>query len=264
MTDDDTRSLSGAAQAALRKRAIQAVLGGMTQAEAARVFGVHPNAVNRWINRYREGGFQGLSEQRRIAVQGSRRPSPNRSSRRSSRWSAKRPRTSLAAGVSVYARCGRRADRAALWRGAGAHHPGWVAARLGVQPAAATRAGVAVRLLAAAFPPGGYADPGVWPACASLLPHALAATGHAEQHQVEPLEAGDLLNSAGSYLRGRARYAEARALHERALAIREASLGADHPSTMRTRDRLAALRALPGGAVALAVRGQQTGSNQRL
>jgi transposase len=37
----------------------------MTQAEAARVFGVHRNAVNRWIRRYREGGFPGLAEQRR-------------------------------------------------------------------------------------------------------------------------------------------------------------------------------------------------------
>jgi transposase-like protein len=58
MTDEDTRSLPGAAQAALRTRAVQAVLDGMTQAEAARVFGVHPNAVNRWVKRYREGGFQ--------------------------------------------------------------------------------------------------------------------------------------------------------------------------------------------------------------
>ena len=65
MADEDTRSLSGAAQAALRNRAVQAVLDGMTQAEAARVFGVHPNAVNRWIRRYREGGFPGLAEQRR-------------------------------------------------------------------------------------------------------------------------------------------------------------------------------------------------------
>jgi len=57
--------LSGAAQAALRNRAVQAVLEGMTQAEAARVFGVHRNAVNRWIRRYWEGGFPGLAEQRR-------------------------------------------------------------------------------------------------------------------------------------------------------------------------------------------------------
>jgi transposase len=65
MTDEDTRSLPAAAQAALRSRAVRAVLDGRTQAEAARVFGVHHNAVNRWIKRYREGGFPGLSERRR-------------------------------------------------------------------------------------------------------------------------------------------------------------------------------------------------------
>jgi transposase len=65
MADEDTRSLSGAAQAALRNRAVQAVLEGMTQVEAARVFGVHRNAVNRWIRRYRAGGFPGLAERRR-------------------------------------------------------------------------------------------------------------------------------------------------------------------------------------------------------
>ena len=57
--------MPGAAQAALRKRAVRVVLDGMTQAQAARVFGVHPNAVNRWIKRYREGGWDGLSERRR-------------------------------------------------------------------------------------------------------------------------------------------------------------------------------------------------------
>jgi transposase len=65
MADEDTRSLPGAAQAALRNRAVRAVLDGMTQAEAARVFGVHPNAVNRWIRRYREGGWAGLAQRRR-------------------------------------------------------------------------------------------------------------------------------------------------------------------------------------------------------
>jgi len=65
MGEEDTRSLPGAAQAALRKRAVGAVLGGMTQVEVARVFGVHPNAVNRWIKRYREGGWDSLSERRR-------------------------------------------------------------------------------------------------------------------------------------------------------------------------------------------------------
>jgi transposase len=65
MADKDARSLPGTAQAALRNRAVQAVLDGMTQAEAARVFRVHPNAVNRWMKRYREGGWDGLAERRR-------------------------------------------------------------------------------------------------------------------------------------------------------------------------------------------------------
>jgi transposase len=65
MADEDTRSLPAAAQAALRNRAVRAVLDGRTQAEAARLFGVHHNAVNRWINRYREGGWAGLSQRRR-------------------------------------------------------------------------------------------------------------------------------------------------------------------------------------------------------
>jgi transposase len=65
MSKEDARSLPGAAQAALRKRAVQAVLDGMPQAEAARLFGIHPNAVNRWINRYRQGGWDALSERRR-------------------------------------------------------------------------------------------------------------------------------------------------------------------------------------------------------
>jgi transposase len=65
MSNEDARSLPGAAQAALRKRAVQAVLDGMTQAEAARVFGVHPNAVNRWVKHYRAGGWAALSQRRR-------------------------------------------------------------------------------------------------------------------------------------------------------------------------------------------------------
>jgi transposase len=65
MLNEDARSLPGAAQAALRKRAVQAVLDGMPQAQAARVFGVHPNAVGRWMQRYRDGGWDALSERRR-------------------------------------------------------------------------------------------------------------------------------------------------------------------------------------------------------
>ena len=82
MTEGDARSLPEAAQAALRNRAVRAVLGGMTQAQAARVFGVHPNAVNRWIKRYRQGGFQGCRRGVVGVERASRQRSPGLSSRR--------------------------------------------------------------------------------------------------------------------------------------------------------------------------------------
>jgi transposase len=63
MADEDTRAWPTAAQAALRTRAVRAVLEAMTQ--AARVVGVHHNAVNRWVKRYRQGGWAGLAGQRR-------------------------------------------------------------------------------------------------------------------------------------------------------------------------------------------------------
>src|SRR4030095_11270501 len=65
MADEDTRSLPAAAQAALRNRAVRAVLDGMTQVEAARVFGVHHNALHRRDQTHRQGGWAGLSERRR-------------------------------------------------------------------------------------------------------------------------------------------------------------------------------------------------------
>jgi tetratricopeptide (TPR) repeat protein len=102
-----------------------------------------------------------------------------------------------------------------------------------------TRSGTALRLLKVAFPLRGYDDPRLWPMCASLLPHALAATGHAVRYDVEPLGVSALLDSAASYLRGRARYVEALTLRERALAVREAYLGADHPHTAETLHNLA-------------------------
>jgi tetratricopeptide (TPR) repeat protein len=103
----------------------------------------------------------------------------------------------------------------------------------------AARVRVAVRLVDRALPFGGHVDPGLWPACARLLPHALAATEHAEQVGVEPLATASLLESAASYLHGRARYADARPLFERALAIRQARPGPDHPDTARTLSGLA-------------------------
>jgi tetratricopeptide (TPR) repeat protein len=97
--------------------------------------------------------------------------------------------------------------------------------------AAAERAGLAVRLLAAAFPEQPLSDVESWPACERLLPHALAAAAHAEQHAAEPAETGEVLDRAASYLQGRGRYQEARGIFDRALAATEAAVGAEHPST---------------------------------
>jgi hypothetical protein len=66
--------------------------------------------------------------------------------------------------------------------------------------AAASRVGLAVRLLAAAFHGEGYKDPRLWPASARLLPHALAAADHAEQYAAEPDATALVLNQSGWYL----------------------------------------------------------------
>ena len=60
-----------------------------------------------------------------------------------------------------------------------------------------------------------------WAASGRLLPHALAAAGHAEALSLAPEATGRLLNEAGLYLQGRARFAEARTALERALRIDE-------------------------------------------
>ncbi len=95
----------------------------------------------------------------------------------------------------------------------------------------ASRVGLAVRLLEAAFPGEGYREPRLWPAAARLLPHALAAAHQAEQRAAEPDATASLLSVASGYLLDRARFQEARGLLERALALTEASYGPDHPET---------------------------------
>ena len=58
----DARSISPEAQEALRKRAVQAVLGGMKQTAAARTFGVARGTVARWTGQYRQGGEAALNQ----------------------------------------------------------------------------------------------------------------------------------------------------------------------------------------------------------
>jgi len=88
----------------------------------------------------------------------------------------------------------------------------------------------AVQIVDNAFPSGDAPqDRRTWSVCARLLPHALAAAGHAEALHVASEATGRLLNQAGLYLWGRSQFAEAKTALERALPIFEEVLGADHP-----------------------------------
>jgi Tfp pilus assembly protein PilF len=108
----------------------------------------------------------------------------------------------------------------------------WVRATLD-QPAQRHWAAVAVQLVWAAFPPDTY-DPATFPACARLLPHALAATNHASRLAADPEATAGLLTRLGAYLWRRAEPRQARQLFERALAILETRLGPDHPDVARS------------------------------
>ena len=65
MSPKDLRSLSGEAQAAIRERAVRAVIGGMSHREVAEIFGVKRAVVSKWMRRWRDGGWEGLAEGRR-------------------------------------------------------------------------------------------------------------------------------------------------------------------------------------------------------
>src|SRR4029453_5317157 len=99
-------------------------------------------------------------------------------------------------------------------------------------------AAAAVRLVLSGFPDQAE-DFEAWPMAARLLPHALAATDHAEGLGVDPIATARPLHHAGRYLWSRAEYTQAKALHQRALSIREAEFGPDHPDTARSLHNLA-------------------------
>jgi tetratricopeptide (TPR) repeat protein len=118
--------------------------------------------------------------------------------------------------------------------------------RLRLDPEArATRAAGAIRLLEEAFPGEGYRDPGIWPICEWLLPHAITASDHAEHIARQRVDQGEhpeqegvevvtawLLTWAGGYLYVRARYKDAQALLTRSLALKDAFYGANQPDAV--------------------------------
>ena len=66
MNTRDARSLPAVAQEDLRRKAVRAVAhGGMTQENAAKLFGVTRQAVIKWLKKYREGGERALRTRRR-------------------------------------------------------------------------------------------------------------------------------------------------------------------------------------------------------
>jgi len=72
MKTQDFRSLPPAGQEQLRRKAVDAVLSGMTLVAAARVFGVTRQAVGSWMDRYEEAGPRALKAQRRGRPRGRR------------------------------------------------------------------------------------------------------------------------------------------------------------------------------------------------
>jgi len=65
MNIQDARRLSPAAQEALRRRAVGAVLSGKTQVEVARLFGVSTESMRKWMRLYERGGDRALKIRRR-------------------------------------------------------------------------------------------------------------------------------------------------------------------------------------------------------
>lgn len=95
-----------------------------------------------------------------------------------------------------------------------------------------------VRTVNATFPDP---EPGSWPQCESLLPHALLAAQYIEEYHIPSEEAAGLLYEMASYLQARARYSEAEPFYQRALRIREQRSGREHLNVAASLDGLANL-----------------------
>ena len=65
MEQQDFRSLAAAAQETIRRSAVAAVRSGMSQVEAARVFGITRQAISSWMGIYASKGRAGLRAKKR-------------------------------------------------------------------------------------------------------------------------------------------------------------------------------------------------------
>ena len=87
---------------------------------------------------------------------------------------------------------------------------------------------MAVHLLSEAFQFDSD-DISTWPACNTLLPHALAATEYARELQVEDGKTAQLLTAVGRFSVGRREFVKVKATFEQALEIDEKIYGENHP-----------------------------------
>lgn len=102
---------------------------------------------------------------------------------------------------------------------------------------AASRLAAVIRQLHRTFPDSGLTDHASWPRSAMLLPHVLAAAGHAEHRRTELGRTADVLGFAARYLHGRGRYHEALELFERSVALTGQAYGPnDHRLGTRLND----------------------------
>lgn len=103
-----------------------------------------------------------------------------------------------------------------------------------------------VAALVAAFPDNAQLDPGLWPACATLMPHVLATRDLSRWTAAAEPAAAELFHRAGRYLFGRGAYRDAEPFYRRAIASGEAQAGRDDPQVGRRINDLAQLLATAG------------------
>ena len=96
---------------------------------------------------------------------------------------------------------------------------------------------IALELLEAAFPKDSW-ELARWRTCQRLLPHVIAATGHAERLEMAGQQEGRLLDRTSTYLLERGRYSDSKPLAERALAVTEQVLGPEHAEVCKRHDTL--------------------------
>ena len=94
-----------------------------------------------------------------------------------------------------------------------------------------------------AFPSVDYVN---WPTCDRLLPHAIECGRSMAGAGITSREAARVLHQTAYYLFVRGNYRESGPLFRRCLEMQDATLGRDHPNTLKTRNNIAAWTGMVG------------------